>query len=446
MPLCSVGGPLNPAEEEALVTKKMMRRRWRYVFVCLLLAFIPENICAEQPQRLIFLHYWTEALSGGIEEMVAAFNQTHPQYHVKAAGFEHETFKTSIGVMLAAGNPPDFFSYWAGARVQAIVDAGYLAPIDDLWEKAQLNERFSQSIAQASTYNGKKYILPVTQHYVCFFYNKKLFQTLHLEPPRNWKDFLSVCKQIQAKGIAPIALGARERWPAQFWFDYLLLRTAGYDFRSRLMTGQAAYTEPAVRHAFMLWSELITDKFFIPNPNLYDWSEAAKMVYTERAAMTLMGTWIIGLFESKLGWHPGDDFDFFPFPIIDPEQPVVALGPIDAIAIPREGHVSAAKDALQYFSDNKPQMAMSKGSGALAPSSRIPFDFYSDLQQRILNDIKRSSYWAFNYDLATPPPVASVGLKSFSAFLDRPEELDGLLKNMDKASMSYRQPSVESQP
>ena len=45
---------------------------------------------------------------------------------------------------------------------------------------------FSKAVTEACTYNGKKYILPVTQHYVGFFYNKKVFAAAGVQPPSNW--------------------------------------------------------------------------------------------------------------------------------------------------------------------------------------------------------------------------------------------------------------------
>ena len=56
----------------------------------------------------------------------------------------------------------------------------------------------------------------------------------------------------------PISLGSMNRWPAQFWFDYLLLRTAGPDYRATLMAGEAAYTDPEVVNAMTLWQEAAT--------------------------------------------------------------------------------------------------------------------------------------------------------------------------------------------
>lgn len=48
----------------------------------------------------------------------------------------------------------------------------------------------------------------------------------------------SIQDTLKAKGVVPIALGAKDQWPAQFWFDILLLRTAPY-----AELGLAAFSE-----------------------------------------------------------------------------------------------------------------------------------------------------------------------------------------------------------
>lgn len=400
-----------------------------FMALCLL---IPQKAFTQEPEKIIFLHYWTGPLSGGINEMVTVFNNKYPEFRVRATGFEHESFKIGIKVMLAGGNPPDLFSYWAGARIQSLVDKDYLSPIDDLWEKAKMDERFPTSVANACTYNNQKYAIPVTQHFAAFFYNKKIFKDNVITPPKTWAEFIAVCKKLKRKGIAPIALGSRERWPAQFWFDYILLRTAGPDYRHRLMTHKASYNDPEVINAFSIWKDVLDQGYFIKNPNVFDWAAAAKKVYHGEAAMTLMGTWIIGFFDNKLGWKQNINYDFFPFPVIDPHVPSVSVGPIDAIVIPKKGQLGAAKKTMEYFTDIEPQKEMSKGSGALAPNKQIPSSFYSNLQQRILITIRKTPHWAFNYDLATRPLIAEIGLDCFVRFLDQPGDYKSILNETDK--------------
>jgi len=374
-------------------------------------------------RELVFLHYWTDALSGGIDEMAEAYNRSHPDAPVRATGFEHESFKQSILSMIEGGGTPDMFSYWAGARTRALVERGDLAPIDTVWENAGLDHIFPRTVAEACTYDGRKYGLPLTQHYVGFFYNKAIFRRHGIVPPATWEQFLVVCRRLRDAGVTPVALGTRDQWPAQFWFDYLLLRSAGPDYRERLMHGQADYDDPEVSEALCNWRLLLEEGLFNEQCSQLDWADAAGLVHSGSAAMTLTGTWVIGLFDGRMGWTQEKDYDFFPFPEMDGNVPRTALGAIDTIVVPQRGHAKEAGAVLAYFSDPGPQMAMSRGSGALSPSLAVPPSFYTPLKRRILEAMRSAPRWANSFDLATPPGVAALGLDAFSLLVDNPADL-----------------------
>jgi multiple sugar transport system substrate-binding protein/raffinose/stachyose/melibiose transport system substrate-binding protein len=399
----------------------------------------PEQPQASTPKTAVtLLHYFTGSFSGGLDDMAQAFNRQNALYEIKAISLDHEAFKTSIQDTLKSGNPPDLYSYWAGARTASIV--ADLEPLDDIWQQAGLDQRFPPALIRAaSTYNGHKYLLPLTQHYVAFFYNKKVFDAHGLKPPATWNEFLAVCAALKAKGVVPIALGAKDKWPAQFWFDLLLLRTAPYEFREKLMAGQARYDDPKVKAVFALWASLLERGYFNTNPNELAWDSGAnEMVFEGSAAMTLMGTWNIGYFGNDA--HKGvvgQDYDFFPFPPIKSGLPAVALGPIDGLVLPKKAlNPEGAKQALAYLAGIEPQQTFSRGSGALSPNSQIPRTFYSEIQQRVVTVMSQSPQFAFNYDLATPPAVADLGLATFSEFLAFPKAYPELLNKLSRDAVA----------
>jgi hypothetical protein len=48
--------------------------------------------------------------------------------------------------------------------------------------------------------------------------------------------------------------------------------------------------------------------------------------------------------------------------------------------------------------------------------------------------VKAADAFAFNYDLATPPPVAEVGLNMFQKFMSDSSNIDGLLDETQKGA------------
>jgi len=394
-----------------------------------------------------FKHYFSfgGAYAGTMETIAKRFNDADIRYQLLAHPVEHETFKRLIRSELATHRPADLYSYWAGARVQSIVDQ--LQPIDDVLPLAEMNKLFGPAVVKsASVYDGRVYFLPIAQHYVAFVYNKKVFSALGLQPPKTWPELISVAKRLKARGVTPFALGSRTRWPAQFWFDYLLLRTAPLEYRQRLMEGRASFDDPEVHRVFDLWRDLLQAGLFNAKPNELDFdSGAGLMVRRGEAAMTLMGTWITGFYESpEVNWHEGEDFGFFPFPQIDPAIAPVALGPIDGLVLPREAkHPSGAKAAMRQFALAGSQVEISRAMGALAPNLLVLDRHYSPSKQVIRDEIARNHAWAFNYDLATAPERAEIGLSLFSAFVDAPEQAAALLRQT--AAQMARLPAPPAQ-
>ncbi|GAB7079079.1 ABC transporter substrate-binding protein [Megalodesulfovibrio paquesii] len=395
---------------------------------------MPAATTGPASDAVVFLHYWTDDFATGVDGMLQAIRRGEPSLHLQGQGFEHEAFKTGVAAMLQSQEPPDLFSYWAGQRTQMLVDRQLVAPVDEVWRQYNLQDVFPPAVEAACTYNGVRYGVPVTMHWVGFIYDKALFRNLNLEPPRTWKDFLDVCEAIRRNGRAPVALGLQRRWPAQFWFDFLLLRTAGPEFREALLHGRASFTDARVRRAFVLWQELKDRDFFLPQAALYDWAGAVKAVHSGEAGMTLMGSWAIGQLEQKLGWQGGKDFGVFAFPEIEAGVPRVQVGPVDLVLMSRKGRHPQRSAALAAFAATNAQKAMSRGFGCLAPSRLVPPTWYSPIMQEIQKEVAGGGPWVFAFDLTAQPPLAQAGLQAFEDFHLGRHDVDETLRSMQRVT------------
>ena len=375
-------------------------------------------------------HYFTGELGlKALNEQIAKF-EADTGYTMKNSPVGHEDFKTDILVRAAGDSLPDVFSYWAGARTQFVADSGSLHPIDEMWNREGLDDIVAKSVADSATmYNGQRYLAPFNYHYAGMFYNKKVFADAGVtDLPSSWDEFLALCETLKSHGAAPIALGSKHRWPAQFWFDYLLLRTAGPDYRASLMNGSAAYDDAEVQAAMALWKDLTDKGYFAPNSNADTWTDASDKVARGDAAMTLMGTWITGYWNG-IGLMPGEDYDFFPFPAIAEGVPGAVVGPVDGFVISNDGGNRAGAEAfLAYMASNADvQASWTDAFGALSANVNVDPANYNDVMQRAFATVAAAEVFAFNYDLATPPPVAEVGLSMFSRFMDDPSQVDDIL-------------------
>jgi ABC-type glycerol-3-phosphate transport system substrate-binding protein len=249
------------------------------------------------------------------------------------------------------------------------------------------------------------------------------------EFPTTWDEFNAMCDTLVAAGVTPVALGSMNRWPAQFWFDYLLLRTAGPEYRAALMAGEASYTDAEVVRVMEMWKELVDKGYFVADANAYDWTDAADQVANGEAAMTLMGTWITGYWNS-MGREPVTNYDVFPFPMIDEGVPNAVVGPVDGFVMSANAaHPISAQKLLAYLITNTDAQAIwAVGQGALSPNVNVDPSIYNDVMSRAADTVAAADTFAFNYDLATTPPMAEGGLDLFAKFMNDPAGFQGYLE------------------
>jgi len=387
-----------------------------------------QNKVNTHKNEIKLIHYSTGIMPKAFEQITQSFNKEHKKLHLKSINLDMENYKQTIKVMLAGGRPADMLMSWAGYRTQYLVDTGAIEPIDDLWESINLDQQFSTSTAQSMTYNNHKYAIPLSKHIIPIFYNKRIFQENNLNIPTTWHEFINVGEKLKSKGIIPISLGSKERWPAQFWFDYLLVRTAGHEYRNHLMVGDAHYNDDEIKLVYALWKDLIDRRFFNKNANYVGSDEASKMLYDGQAAMTLNGTWTKSYFENTLGWKASKDYGIFSFPIITPAVPLVTVEVVDTMIQSKAGNVEATKEAMKYFTKVDNLMKLNKQSGTFSPNKNTPSSFYSPMLNKLSNIMTASPYQIFSYDLSTPPLIAEIGLTSFKKFIDNPNLYQQILE------------------
>jgi ABC-type glycerol-3-phosphate transport system substrate-binding protein len=414
---------------------------WRRGFVlaasvALVAAAVPATTVAQDDggEVTVMTYFSAELGETALKELLAQY-EADTGTTVKFAEVGHEDFKTGILIQLAGGNPPDVHSNWAGARTAFQVQNGALAPLDEMWAANDLDNQFPQGlIDSAATYDGAKYLMPLGYHYAGMFYNPKTFESAGVAIPTTWDELKASCEAFNAAGITPIGLGSINKWPAQFWFDYLLLRTAGPEYRASLMAGEASYTDPEVVRAMELWAELAAMDCFTKDANAFDWTDAQSQVANGEAAMNLMGTWITGGWNDS-GLEPVTDYDVFEFPVIDEGVTTAVVGPVDGlVTAANAANPEAAMALIAALSTPEAQTTWAVGQGALPPNVNADASQFNDVILKALGFVAAAETYNFNYDLATPPAPSEVGLDMFQRFLADPsQDINALLAETQTA-------------
>ena len=367
-----------------------------------------------------------------VQAVVDAFQGANSGLTVKVNTIDHNTFQENINNYLQ-GSPDDVFMWFAGYRMRFFASQGLAGDISDVWANAK---GLSDAMKKSSTGDdGKQYFMPSTYYPWAMFYRKSLWVEKGYEIPKTLDDLKSLGAKMTSDGIAPIAFGDKDGWPAMGTFDQLNLRVNGYDYHVSLMAGKEDWAGPKVKAVFELWKELLP--LHQPDSLGRTWQEAALALQQKKAGMYLLGTFVAQQFKQG---EEQEDLDFFTFPEVDP-----AIG-ADAIEAPIDGYMMRAKPkneagakALIGYAGSAPaqQVLLSKDPSTIGANGDIDTSGYTALQKKSVEFVASAKSIAQFMDRDTRPDFAStVMIPAIQAFIKDPNDIDGITKNIQAQKVS----------
>lgn len=362
------------------------------------------------------------------EQLVKDFEAKHPDIKVRVNTYDKEGYKSAIRNFLTA-DAPDLATWYAGNRMAPFVEANLFEDVSDVWAQNGLNEDL-KSAAGAMTMNGKKWGIPLTYYQWGLYVRADIFKANGVGPIRTFDDLVNACKTLRAKNITPIAIGTKALWPAAGWFDYLNLRTNGYQFHMDLTAGKIPYTDPRVKETFANWRKLVDAKCFLDNHAGLDWQDAIPNFVQGRAAMYLMGNFAVA--PMRAGGLKDDQIDFVQFPPIKPGVPMAEEAPIDTIHITaRAKNKADARKFLAFVASPEAQTKLNIALGQLPVNrkSTVPDDKFLKAGQAMLQNAQGLAQF---FDRDARAEVAKAGMEGFQEFMLRPDNIDRILERLER--------------
>jgi multiple sugar transport system substrate-binding protein len=368
-----------------------------------------------------------------MEDMAARFDEMHPDLEVELTIIDREAYKTQIRNFLTA-NPPDVANWYAANRMRPYVAAGLFEDVSDLWAEPEIADNLG-STKGAMTLDGKQWGVPYTYYQWGVYYREDIHEELGLEEPETWDELKANCQALLDSGRKCFAIGTKFLWTAGGWFDYINMRTHGYDFHMALTNGEIEWTDARVRETFANWRELIDMGAFIDNHQSYSWQEALPFMVSGEAAAYLMGNFAVApLREAGLG---DEQLDFYQFPAINPDVEMAEDAPTDTFHIPSGAdNKDAAREFLRFVVSAENQTRINAGDalGQLPVNAAASIDDDEMLRQgfEMLSENSPGGIAQF-FDRDAPAEMASVAMEGFQEFMVFPDNLDAILDRLETA-------------
>lgn len=348
------------------------------------------------------------------QKLADEYMAAHPNVTIEITVLENEAFKTKLTTVMQSGEPPDIFQSWGGGVMNEYANAGLLkditAELDA--EGGAWRNSFSPGALGVYSYQGKNFGVPWDMGMVGFWYNKDLFAQAGIDaPPTTWSELLADVQTLKDAGITPIALGAGDKWPAAFWWEYLAVRMGGQEAFDAASSRSGSFADPPFVQAGEKIQELVALEPFQDGFLGATWGDEATAMGNGKAAMDLMGQWAPGAFNdnSADGQGIGDALGWFPFPAVEGGAggATDALGGGNGFALGKDAPPEAV-DFVRYLTRPESQVACAEEGFCVPVVNGGEAGLTDPLLLAVQQGAAAADYFQLYYDQYLPPAMGSV--------------------------------------
>ena len=297
--------------------------------------------------QAVSMTFWHNATAGkGADYMtqaVTAFQNANPGVTITPQIVQNEDYDGKLQAAMQANTTPDIFFQRGGQKMADQLAAGQLGDVTNLLSstaKSELGGNFG-----TETIDGKIYGVPVSLQPGGLWYSGDLFQAAGVDPAsiKTMDDLNTAVTALKGTGVFPIALGAKDAWPAAHWFYWLGLRECTQTEATAMTAGTPNLDDPCWLKALQDLSDLnATNPWndgFLTTVAQQGAGSSAGLLANHQAAMELQGAWEPGVIgDLTPDGENLPDLGFIPFPTVTGGQ-----GGANAFMAGADGYSCSAK-------------------------------------------------------------------------------------------------------
>lgn len=286
----------------------MTARAYRVAILAISVAVATASLPAAaqgDPVTLTFDSWRTEDLPQWAEQIIPAFQASHPDIKVDYQPTTATQYDQALNTKFASGAAADLVACRAFDAALALWQAGYLADLSDV--QGLGNYPDSALTAWRTDDQQTTYCIPMGGSIHGFIYNADIFEELGLQPPTTQAEFIALLDALKADGrYIPLAIGLKDTW-TDAEMGYLNIGPnywKGEEGRLGLVSGKAKFTDPQFVDAFSAmaaWGPYLPD-----GAEGIAYTDAQQLFTSGQAAIYPSGSWeIVGFNDQapfKLGY------------------------------------------------------------------------------------------------------------------------------------------------
>lgn len=278
------------------------------------------------------------------DEVIAAFEKDHPNVKIEVQHVANDT--TILQSRINSGDIPDIFAVAPGTVAESYYTYAY-----NWTEDTDTTSLFHEdALERCQDSEGNVMALPWSYENMGLLYNKDCFEKAGItELPSTLDELEDACKKLEAAGITPFALGAKEGWvlsqlATHFMMDKSLDASGTVE---ALESGELKFEDlPHWKNLFRFLD--LAKEYGQGKPLEVDWEISENMLANGQAAMIHMGDWCQATLDS---FNPDANIAFLPVPVGDSQEDCTLLSSISRVYIVNKDskHLDLAKEYCKYI-------------------------------------------------------------------------------------------------
>ncbi|MGB3299524.1 MAG: ABC transporter substrate-binding protein [Phormidesmis sp.] len=300
-----------------------------------------------------------------------------------------DAFTTLLPVRVDSGDAPDIAMFPQPGLMRSLAEEGALIPVTEVLSREELQKYYPDSWIDLSTVNDKVYgIWYRAAVKSLVWYNPKSFAKKGYSIPKTWDEMIALSDQIAADGGKPWCIGMESGnssgWPGTDWVEDILLHTAGPDFYAQWVQHEVPFNAPQVQEAFEYFGDIVENPGYVYGGTTgalsTPWGDSIAGLFTKEpdqmpeCYLQKQGNFISTFFPDSVVL--GEDVDFFPTPIINPDYGNALLVAGDIFSMLND--TPEARQLMAYLATPTPHEIWAKEGGFLSANKQVDLSVYPD--------------------------------------------------------------------
>lgn len=401
------------------------------------------------PTTIEVLNVWSGEEQASFQAVVAPFTKTTGI----AINLEvTRNLNAALTMRTRGNNPPDIAVIPNPPQLRQLAEQNLLSRLDTFLDMPKMHQNYARDWLDLASYHGHLYALVYkAANKGTIWYNPMSFQQQGYALPTTWEDLLALSTEIARAGRYPWALGVENGtasgWPAADWVAEIYLKQFGLDLYDQWVDHQIPWTHSSVKQAFQLFGQIVGGTHYIAGAPQTVMNTSFDIACYEpfntppQAYMDYLGDFAAGFITTEFPKaRPGLDFNFFPFPTLDPRYAGAVTGGADLVVAMRDN--TAVRQFMTYLAGADAQTIWVKRGGATSINRAVNLqDYPNDVARNSARMLLDATTFRFGAGDLMPFPVQKAFWQQTLNFIADQSQLDTILNTIElTAQRAYNEP------